>query len=177
MMTRNTLSRSLVAALGALALTASISYISATIPNNPDLTQATAVAFAPIGFVVSATDDLAGLVGNFIGNAAGISNIPLGLGNAPLAVPVVSLWTDGNFNFDLATLNVDFRSTTQLNLSGTGTLTAPGYDPTPGTWTYVMTGSGPVLGFAAGTSTVPDAGSSLALLGLGLVGFAFARRK
>jgi hypothetical protein len=40
-----------------------------------------------------------------------------------------------------------------------------------------MTGSGPVLGFAAGTSTVPDAGSSLALLGLGLVGFAFARRK
>jgi hypothetical protein len=186
-MTRSTFTKSILGTLAGLALgtsaqaaqiTGTLSYISATMPNNSDLTQATAFTFAGIGFVVSATGDLTG-VGTSVTTAAGLSGLPLGLGNAPATVPVSSLWSGNGFVFDLTTLNIDFRSATQFNASGKGTITAPGFDPTPGTWTFVVTGSGPVLGFAAGSEAkpTPDAGATMTLLGLGLVGLGLVRRK
>jgi hypothetical protein len=166
------------ASVQALPITGTISYISATVPNNANLNLATSFAFMPVGIVVSSTGDLAG-VGGTVLNAPAVSGLPLGIGPAPAAVPVLGLWSGGTFNFDLLSLNVDFRSATQFTASGTGTITALGFDPTPGTWTLAITGSGPVIGFAAGTQAlgVPDAGSSVCLLGLGLASLGFYRRQ
>lgn len=187
-MTRSTLTKSILGTLAGLALAASaqaaqitgtITYLSVTIPSNPNLNLATAFSFpVGLGLVVNATGDLTA-INPVIATAPGIANLPLGTGNAPLTVPVNSLWTDGFFNFDLTALNVDFRSTTQFNASGTGTISAPGYDDTPGTWTLVVTGAGPVLGFAAGSEAkpTPDAGATITLMGLGLVGLGLIRRK
>src|SRR5262245_54167828 len=89
----------LSASVQAVPITGTISYISATVPNNPNLNQATAFAFAPVGFVVSATGDLTG-VGGTVLNAPGISGLPLGTGPAPASVPVLGLWSGGGFSFD-----------------------------------------------------------------------------
>lgn len=70
----------------------------------------------------------------------------------------------------------------------TGLLSTPGFDPTPGTWTLVVRGSGPaLLGLVAGKlDTDPafvallESGAPLLLLGAGLLGVAalrFARRR
>ncbi len=169
----------LSASVHAVEITGTISYVSGTVPNNADLNLATAFSFSPSGIVVSTTGDLAG-VGGLVVNAAGIAGLPLGLGAAPASVPVLGLWSGGGFNFDLLSLDVDFRSATQFAASGLGTITALGFDPTPGTWSFVVTGSGPVLGFAAGSEAigtpVPDGGSSMVLLGLCLFGLGLAVR-
>src|SRR4030095_2389217 len=84
----------------AAPITGTITYISATVPDNSNLNLATAFSFFPTGLVVSATGDLAG-VGPTVLNAPGISGLPAGIGPAPGTVPVLSLWSGGGFHFDL----------------------------------------------------------------------------
>jgi len=166
----------------AIPITGTLSYISATVPSNPNLNLATAFSFFPAGIVVSATGDLTG-VGATVLNAPSISGLPLGIGPAPASVPVLGLWSGGGFTFDLLSLIIDFRSATQFTASGTGIITAAGFDPTPGTWTLAITGNGPVIGFAAGSeavvASVPDGGSTLMLLAgaLGALGWSHRRSR
>jgi VPDSG-CTERM motif len=68
-----------------------------------------------------------------------------------------------------------------IDITGTGTLTGNGFDPTPGAWEFT---SQSALGrrhltfsFSADTSAVPDGGSAVALLGIALVGVEALRRK
>ncbi len=97
-------------------------------------------------------------------------------------VPVAPLWsvtgTNGvDYSFDLDTVNVDFQSATELNLSGTGVLRADGFDDTFGTWNF--SGNNQVLfTFSANAAPrlVPEPGA-LALFGLGFAGFVVARRR
>jgi hypothetical protein len=91
----------------------------------------------------------------------------------------VPLWitTDGRFRFDLATITGTVRSSSFLFVEGTGFLTdATGdHSVTAGGWQF---SSRDGFTFSANTVAVPEGGSTLVILGIGLItlaGFAFRR--
>ena len=108
---------------------------------------------------------------------------------------VTPLWTFTKsgitYSFDylvlgsLARVGNDVSSSISI-LNGTGMLYATGFDPTPGLFSLTAQGFGALRGgestfsFSASdvaTSSVPDPGSSMLLLGIGLTGVATARRR
>jgi hypothetical protein len=95
--------------------------------------------------------------------------------NPSTATP--NLWSVGGFTFNLATSMIVSQSSTFLNVTGNGTISGNGFTPTFGTWSFTSTGSGtqPQFGFVASSST-PDGGSAVALLGIALTGIEGVRR-
>jgi hypothetical protein len=94
---------------------------------------------------------------------------------------VTPLWsiTDGlTYEFNLANITVNAIVGSQRLLEGTGTATISGglYDPTPGYWTLSTSGTGASISFSSFTS-VPDGGTTVALLGMALLGVDGLRRK
>jgi hypothetical protein len=95
------------------------------------------------------------------------------------------LWNVAGFTFNLTASTVfQPRSATFLAVSGTGIITGPGFDPTPGVWAFTSQAAGGHIGatfsFSANTAAVPavpDSGMTLALLGAGLMGLAAFRAK
>lgn len=91
------------------------------------------------------------------------------------------LWSVGGFTFDLISSAVSFQSGTFLAVSGTGTISGNGYDPTVGTFNFTTQepdASG-IFSFSAanGFAGVPDGGSTLVLFGSVIVGlFGIARK-
>ena len=89
----------------------------------------------------------------------------------------------GILNFTLTSVMVTFQSATQLGLEGTGLFTnvAGGFENTPGTFNFTAQGSQGSFTFSATQTavpaTVPDGGSTAALLGSVLVAFGMLRRK
>jgi hypothetical protein len=98
------------------------------------------------------------------------------------STPTLSLWSVGGFTFDLASSTIVTQTTTLLYITGVGTITGNGFDPTEGTWSftsYSYNGSGAPenhFHFFANTTAVPDGGSAVALLGIALAGIEGARR-
>lgn len=88
---------------------------------------------------------------------------------APFSGPV-TVWSLGGFSFDLTSVNVLFEDSSNLLLEGAGIVSAAGFDNTGFTWTF----TGNTGTFSAVTVSEP---ASMALLGLGLVGLAAARKK
>jgi hypothetical protein len=85
-------------------------------------------------------------------------------------VPSVNIWNLGGFSFDLNSVDSYTESLGNLLLTGSGTVSAGGFDDTTMVWTI----SGNNFTFAA--ATVPEP-SVIALFGLGLLGLGLARRK
>ncbi len=90
----------------------------------------------------------------------------------------------GLYLFDLTSSHITCQGgatcPSSVNVSGTGILTFPGFDATPGTFTFTTQNPSAdgTFTFSAGTSTLAPEPASLALIGSGLLGLgAFFRRK
>ena len=95
------------------------------------------------------------------------------------STPTPALWHVGIWTFDLTSATIVTQIPNFINVEGTGTVHGIGFDDTPGTFQFTVTGSGVRLGFGAITSAIPtpDGGSAVALLGLALIGIEAVRRK
>lgn len=142
-------------------------------PYDPILNPLGATAFT--GFssveVESAAGDYAGTVGDVVTHNA--------FSFTPFSGPI-TLWTftDGGttYSFTLNDLDVDYRATKSLVLSGTGFASITGFDSTPGDWTFTANTGGGTFSFSS-TNSVPDGGATAMLLGVGLLGIGAMRRK
>jgi len=126
----------------------------------------------------------------FVGTTSG-SFVGVPIGNAVTlampwifnpSTPTLGLWSVGGFSFDLATATVDTQNSHLLMITGPGTLTGAGFDPTSGTWAFSAQSAGGIrqasFTFSADTTGagVPDGGSAVALLGIALGGIEAVRR-
>ena len=95
--------------------------------------------------------------------------------------PIASFWMVGGFTFDLSSSAKTFQNASSVNADGTGTISGNGFMATAGTWHFTTqdpsTGSPATFSFSAATGAVPDGGSSVALLGVGLAGIEALRRR
>jgi hypothetical protein len=91
-----------------------------------------------------------------------------------------SLWSVDGFKFDLTSCVIVSQSSTFLNISGVGTISATGFDPTPGTWSFTSSASRgqpqTTFGFQTQTAAVPEPGT-LTLLAFGAGGLIASRRR
>ncbi len=101
------------------------------------------------------------------------------------STPTASLWIVSGgktFTFDLTSSVIDVQGGNNIAITGNGTVTATGFDPTPFQWNF--TSQNPAVNrwftFSAATSrtrAVPDGGLTLGLLGLALTGLEGLRRR
>ena len=163
------------------ALPASAGFISGAITmsgdfaptGGPGLGDATGIDFLGDDFSVdSVTGDFAsaGIVFGDIGFFQDFQFSPLN------PAPVDPLWAILGFEFALEAVSVDFQSANFLVLSGTGTLSGVGFDDTSGTWNLTGNSAGVLFNFSAGSVAAPEP-ATLALIALGIIGFAVARRR
>lgn len=141
--------------------------------NTPNLDTAGSAVINTNGFATAAST---GVYTSVIGSTVTFSDFAW----APFSVsnPV---WSVSGITFTLQSLAKQPGSNSAfLNLSGTGFASAAGYENTHGVFTLTITDSSPsanvLFSFNTSTTTVPDAGSSSILLGLGLIGLAAVRR-
>jgi hypothetical protein len=126
---------------------------------------------------------------NVAATSGDFSFIPLGT-QATMATPWIftpstntpGLWSVGGFTFDLMSATVVNQTATFLNITGTGIITAAGFEDTSATWAFTVQNAGgnhDFFSFSANSATqgVPDGGSAVALLGIGLGVVELIRRK
>ena len=130
--------------------------------------------------------------GDYAGTSgATVTMTPFTWNPAGASTPINPLWSfisSGiTYSFDLSSLHMDFVSPTVLVLSGLGTahITGPGTDKlaTPGMWNF----TGQTLGVSSFTfsssadvaakQNVPDGGTTVALLGCGMLGLSLLKLK
>lgn len=97
---------------------------------------------------------------------------------------VTPLWTVGGFTFNLLTSTIVTQNSMMLIITGSGILTGPaGFDPTPGLWAFTSQqangGTATSFSFSANTAAagVPEGGTTVALLGIALLGVVGLHRK
>ncbi len=97
---------------------------------------------------------------------------------------VTPLWTvvfgGVTYSFNLTSITLNTLVGSQRNIEGNGIATISGgiYDASPGHWTLSTSGDGvTAITFSSASTAVPEGGSSLALLGVGLLTVGLVRRK
>lgn len=95
---------------------------------------------------------------------------------------VTNLWTvtigATTYAFDLSSpISIIQPGDNTLTLKGTGKLKITGFTNTPGTWVFTANQAGGSFSFSSSNGAVPDGGTTVALLGLSLLGLHGARRK
>jgi VPDSG-CTERM motif len=125
---------------------------------------------AGLPFVASADGDFTGLTG-----MTATYHAPWSFNSGPIS----TFWTVGGFTFDLLVSSITLQGGGSIVVDGTGTINAPGFDPTAGVWHFTTQGpkAQGVFSFSAATGAVPDGGSAVALLGLALTGIEVLRRR
>jgi hypothetical protein len=177
---------------GILALGMAIAAQAVPITGSIDMSGTATLNSTFLGSATAATAFNAVTVGGTpTGTFTGTFGAPVTWGafTWPSNVPVNPLWTftfGGNtYSFDLAHVTVSSQSNFFLNLLGSGTLHATGFDDTPGLWSFSISNptGGPHANFqftfqnsqtAAG---VPDGGTTVMLLGSALTVIGLIRRK
>jgi hypothetical protein len=97
--------------------------------------------------------------------------------------PVPAFWSVDGFTFDLTESHVFSQGgfPPGVTVNGSGFVSGHGFDPTFMTWSFTTqdppAGTPPVFSFSAASGTIPDSGSTVALLGLAIVGVEALRRK
>jgi VPDSG-CTERM motif len=92
--------------------------------------------------------------------------------------PVSSFWSVDGFLFDLIASAVTHHGSGAVDVSGTGTISGHGFDPSPGSWQFSTQNPSANSEFSFSAATgVPDGGSALCLLGLALAGIEGLRRR
>jgi len=166
----------------AAVITGSLGYTSlgGFVANNNNLTVATEISFpgvAQVSGVVSGSFAAAGILP---GDVITLTS-PLSV-NAALALPMTPIWSIAGFSLTLTSISeLPGNVATSLGLTGTGTLSGPmGTTPSTGLWVATFNREGTNFTYSSSTTTindVPEGGTALALLGLGLLGLEGARRK
>ncbi len=97
------------------------------------------------------------------------------------STPTNIFWTIpgfGDFTLSLTSTTVEFRNSSFLFISATGTLTGTNFDATPATWLFSTQGgsSDGKFSWSSETNAIPETSSSL-LLGAALLGVCFRRSR
>lgn len=178
-----------VLAAGAMAFSAQATPVTGNIRMSGDVTlnaltvggSSTATFSNPAGSVTSGTLSFAGTAGSLV-DFKGFTFAATG------AQPIVDLWkfTKGGvtYEFDLASItSIQRPDNDDVIIKGDGTIRATGFDNTAGNWSFTITDTGAGnfdFGFAQSDTAVPESGTTVALLGLGLlalVGFNGIRKQ
>ncbi len=162
--------------------------ISGTITmNGPNFVTATAFT----GFQDVTVGGPSAVSGDYIGTSgSAVTVTPFTFAPTTASTPVDPLWSftynGDTYSFDLAVLVENYAAPNGILLSGTGTayITGPGtdYQPTSGTWDF-SSQSEDLSSFTYSSTTivpaqsVPDGGSTLALMGASMIGLVVIRRK
>jgi hypothetical protein len=111
--------------------------------------------------------------GDFAQAGSMINDIGTMNGVSVAALPVSPQWTMGIFTFTLERAMVNTVLNTPglkfLNMSGSGTVSAAGFDDTFGVWSWTGTATGTSFTFAPTTTTEVPEPVSMSLVGLGLL--------
>ena len=150
-----------------------------------DIDLATGIDFDPNLFIVNSTTGSFSTVTSTIGTiqdfqfGAGTGSelgINDGFDGVTAVSSIIDFWSIDGFSFELTSVvKLSTSSTTFLDLDGTGIISANGFDATMGTWSFTGDNDGGTFTWSAGTTVVPEP-AMVALMGIGLLGFAVSRR-
>ncbi len=162
----------------ALPVTGEVIMFGAFNTDTGNLATATSIAFVGSGWTDGGTGSYAPI--NSVSRPVTFMDFTFSPSLSPS--PLNPLWsfTYAGITYSFVMDSVDVgspRSSSLLTLLGRGTLFVTGFDPTPGIWEFTSGETrSAFIKFTSESSALPEPGS-LALLGLGLLGFGLARRR
>ena len=160
-------------AVNAAPISGKIDFGGVVTYNTNSLSTATQVTQWNSSIVLQDNGDFANPTYNINPGDSAMMSAPWTFNSGTVAVPapgppLMALWKIGGFTFDLASSMVVSQSSTFLDVTGTGTISGNGFDPTPGTWSFTSTrsdgGTSDTFGFQAQSAAGPEPSSMLLLV-------------